>query len=108
MPKYGPVHYSEHRRSDSPFVVIPRGSAAPAPPGSTLLWIIVSVKFAQWTRDGALRHPSFDGVCEGMAPKSVVVEKSWPPDGIEMISDRIRAWAESVVRWHRDTFRNSG
>jgi hypothetical protein len=28
-----------------------------------------------WTRNGILRHPSFDDVCEGVAPESVVMEQ---------------------------------
>ena len=30
--------------------------------------MVVAVKFTTWTRDGVPRHPSFDGVCEGLAP----------------------------------------
>ena len=59
--------------SDSPVVTVPREFSRGA------IWadprLVVAVKFTTWTRDGILRHPSFDGICEGMAPESVVLEK---------------------------------
>jgi len=57
-------------RSESPFVAVPRDYRAGA------VWVeprlVVAVKFTTWTRD---RHPSFDGLCEGIEPKSVAIER---------------------------------
>jgi ATP-dependent DNA ligase len=66
-------------REASPFVSVPREFARGA------VWVeprlVVAVKFVNWTRNGVLRHPSFDGICEGTAPESVVVERAVPvPD----------------------------
>jgi bifunctional non-homologous end joining protein LigD len=61
------------KRSDSPFVAVPREFARGA------VWVeprlVVAVKFVNWTRDHVLRHPSFDGICEGTEPVSVVIER---------------------------------
>jgi bifunctional non-homologous end joining protein LigD len=62
------------QRSSSPFVSVAREFSKGA------IWaeprLVVAVKFVNWTRDGVVRHPSFDGICQGTAPESVVVE--WP------------------------------
>src|SRR6266481_4183442 len=64
------------QQSGSPFASVPREYSR----GAT--WVeprmVVAVKFTSWTRDGVLRHPSFDGICEGTAPKSVVIERPLP------------------------------
>jgi bifunctional non-homologous end joining protein LigD len=68
-------------RMASPFVSVPKEYARGA------VWVeprlVVAVKFVNWTRDGVLRHPSFDGICEGTAPESVVVEQPVPVQNAE-------------------------
>ena len=61
------------QRRDSPFVSVPREFSRGATWAEPRL--VVAVKFTTWTRDGILRHPSFDGICEGTAPESVVIER---------------------------------
>ncbi|WP_437291359.1 DNA ligase D [Sorangium sp. So ce406] len=41
--------------------------------------LIAEVHFAAWTRDGRLRHPSFEGLREDRTPESVTVEREQPP-----------------------------
>ncbi|XXT24697.1 DNA ligase D [Sorangium sp. So ce429] len=41
--------------------------------------LIAEVHFSAWTRDGRLRHPSFEGLREDRTPESVTVEREQPP-----------------------------
>jgi bifunctional non-homologous end joining protein LigD len=60
-------------RPECPFVAVPKEYREGA------IWVepqlVVAIKFTEWTRDGVLRHPSFDGVCEGVELKSVVLKR---------------------------------
>jgi bifunctional non-homologous end joining protein LigD len=38
------------------------------------------VRFTEWTEDGTLRHPSFEGLREDEAPMKVVRETEKPLD----------------------------
>jgi bifunctional non-homologous end joining protein LigD len=40
--------------------------------------LVAEVEFTQWTEDGRLRHPSFQGLREDKAPEDVVVERAEP------------------------------
>ncbi|WP_437820118.1 DNA ligase D [Sorangium sp. So ce1078] len=61
--------------------------AKPAFPGAPRMrgvhWVeprlIAEVHFSAWTRDGRLRHPSFEGLREDRTPESVTVEREQPP-----------------------------
>jgi bifunctional non-homologous end joining protein LigD len=45
-----------------------------------VIWVkpqlVVEVEFTSWMTDGILRHPSFEGVREEKAPRSVMMENS--------------------------------
>ncbi|WP_437941983.1 DNA ligase D [Sorangium sp. So ce341] len=41
--------------------------------------LLAEVQFSAWTRDGRLRHPSFEGLREDRTPESVTVEREQPP-----------------------------
>ncbi|WP_437682649.1 DNA ligase D [Sorangium sp. So ce131] len=43
--------------------------------------LVAEVHFSAWTRDGRLRHPSFEGLREDRTPESVGVEREQPPPG---------------------------
>ncbi|AUX42837.1 DNA ligase D [Sorangium cellulosum] len=43
--------------------------------------LIAEVHFSAWTRDGRLRHPSFEGLREDRTPESVGIERELPPPG---------------------------
>lgn len=76
--------------------------------------LVVQVAFAEWTRDGGLRHPSFRGLREDKTPAEVEVEGSvpfavhgvtithpekllWPGDGIT--KQRLVEHYEGVASW---------
>lgn len=61
-------------RNDSPFAVLPMD------PGlREARWtepkMIAEVAFMEWTSDGSIRHPSFQGLREDKNPKEVVREQ---------------------------------
>jgi bifunctional non-homologous end joining protein LigD len=56
-------------REDSPFVAVPIADAKDAKWAEPKL--VVEVEFRTWTRDGRVRHPSFKGMREDQAAKSV-------------------------------------
>jgi bifunctional non-homologous end joining protein LigD len=65
-------------RETSPFAVIPKD------PGlRKVYWtepkLIAEVSFMEWTSDGSIRHPSFQGLREDKSPKEVVREVSSNP-----------------------------
>jgi bifunctional non-homologous end joining protein LigD len=67
-------------RRSPPFANPPRGAAARG-----AHWVepklVAEVAFAQWTRDGNLRHPTFQGLREDKDPREVVREvPANPPD----------------------------
>ena len=62
-------------RATSPLVVVPKD------PGlRETRWtepkLIAEVAFTEWTSDGSIRHPSFQGLREDKSPKEVVREVS--------------------------------
>jgi bifunctional non-homologous end joining protein LigD len=62
------------RRKDSPFVdEVPRQYAKDA------VWVeprlVAEVEYTEWTKDGRLRHPSYKGLREDIAPKEVTREQ---------------------------------
>jgi bifunctional non-homologous end joining protein LigD len=65
---------SKRSRAGSPFVDVPRAEARGA------MWteprMVVEVEFTEWTRDGYVRHPSFQGVREDKPAREVRREKS--------------------------------
>jgi ATP dependent DNA ligase C terminal region len=54
-------------RDDSPFVDVPRAD------GCDAYWpvLVAEVEFTEWSRDGRLRHPSFQGIREDKSPGEV-------------------------------------
>ena len=61
----------------------PFSSNGPRPPARGAHWVkptlVGEVTFTEWTRDGLLRHPSFQGVREDKPASKVVRERSRPP-----------------------------
>ncbi|HUP42148.1 MAG TPA: non-homologous end-joining DNA ligase, partial [Thermoanaerobaculia bacterium] len=61
-------------RPKPPFVDPPRGARARG-----VHWVepelVAEIEFTEWTRDGVLRHPSFQGLREDKAPAEVVRER---------------------------------
>lgn len=61
------------RRDSSPF-----GTPVPREHARTAIWVepelVVDVEFAEWTRDGRLRHPSYQGLRDDLDPADVVRE----------------------------------
>jgi bifunctional non-homologous end joining protein LigD len=53
-----------------------------APPMRDAVWVrpelVCQVRFTEWTRDGVLRHPAFEGLREDKNPREVVRETSSP------------------------------
>jgi bifunctional non-homologous end joining protein LigD len=61
-------------RDASPFVDVPRADAREAH------WVepalVAEVEFTEWSRDGRLRHPSFQGLREGKPAREVRPERT--------------------------------
>jgi bifunctional non-homologous end joining protein LigD len=61
----------------------PFASDGPRPPGRGAHWVkpelVGEVAFTEWTRDGLLRHPAFEGLREDKPAAQVVREKSRAP-----------------------------
>ncbi|MFR3092642.1 MAG: DNA ligase, partial [Eggerthella lenta] len=57
-------------RPDAPFADAPKPRS-----GERVVWldpqVIVQVKFAEWTEDGLLRHPSYQGIRTDKDPRDV-------------------------------------
>jgi bifunctional non-homologous end joining protein LigD len=68
---------SERRTDHPPFVDPPRGAAARG-----VHWVhpdlVAEVEYTEWTREGALRHPSFKGLREDKSPAEVGRERELP------------------------------
>jgi bifunctional non-homologous end joining protein LigD len=73
-------------RPDPPFSDPPRGA-----PVRGVTWVeptlVGEVRFAEWTRDGRLRHPSFQGLREDKPAASVVRERADEPPRRERDGD---------------------
>jgi bifunctional non-homologous end joining protein LigD len=59
-------------RDESPFVAVPRPDAKDAKWADPTL--VAEVQFTTWTRDGRVRHPSFEGLREDKPAKAVTRE----------------------------------
>ncbi|HEX4113018.1 MAG TPA: DNA ligase D, partial [Stellaceae bacterium] len=68
---------TEMKTAKMPFAAVPRAEARAA------IWVrpdlIGEVEFSNWTGDGVLRHPSFQGLREDKDPKSITREQAVPP-----------------------------
>ncbi len=53
--------------------------------------LVCEVRFSEWTRDGALRHPTFEGLREDKRPEDVVREKEAPVANVERTAPRVAA-----------------
>ena len=62
-------------RATSPLATIPRGEPALKQAHWTKPRMIAEVTFTEWTSDGSIRHPSFQGLREDKSPKEVIREK---------------------------------
>ena len=61
-------------RATSPLATIPRGEPALKQAQWTEPRMIAEITFTEWTSDGSIRHPSFQGLREDKSPKEVVRE----------------------------------
>src|SRR5579862_4905713 len=56
----------------------------PDPPHAKATWLkpklVCEVSFAEMTRDGVMRHPSFEGMREDKNAKSIIMEKTIPAE----------------------------
>ena len=68
------AHLSKRSRDRSPFVDVPRAEARHA--SWTEPRMVVEVEFTEWTRDGYVRHPSFQGVREDKLAREVRRERA--------------------------------
>jgi len=68
-------------RSDSPFAVAPK---LPKVRKADIVWVepelVCEVEFAEWTHDGRLRAPSYQGLREDKAPEEVRREEPLPSE----------------------------
>jgi bifunctional non-homologous end joining protein LigD len=53
--------------------------------------LVAEVEFTEWTSDGRLRHPSFQGLREDKPPEDVMREKPKPTKALESASRKTRA-----------------
>ncbi|MBX3227864.1 MAG: DNA ligase D [Labilithrix sp.] len=64
-------------------MVVKEPPVANAPRTRAVTWVapklVAEVRFSEWTSDGALRHPAFEGLREDKSPKEVVLEVAKPP-----------------------------
>jgi bifunctional non-homologous end joining protein LigD len=67
-------------RRDRPAIVHPERAAAEG-----VHWVepelAAEVEFTEWTKDGLLRHPSFQGLREDKSGRDVAIETAKPPPG---------------------------
>jgi bifunctional non-homologous end joining protein LigD len=62
-------------RATSPLATIPRGEPALKQAHWMEPRLIAEVTFTEWTSDGSIRHPSFQGLRQDKKPKEVVREE---------------------------------
>jgi bifunctional non-homologous end joining protein LigD len=104
------------RVDESPLAVVPK---MPRVRKTDVVWVrpqlVAEVRFAEWTHDGHLRAPSFQGLREDKAPREVHPESTrvklsnldkvfWPDEGITKgdLIDYYRAVAPVLVPHLRD------
>jgi bifunctional non-homologous end joining protein LigD len=86
MTKFKKLHLKK-----SPFSTVPNVNEPsrfrPNPPHADVFWLkptlVCEVTFAEITKDGVLRHPSFQGLREDKAPKDVHAERAASTETIE-------------------------
>ena len=74
----------------SPFSTVPNVNEPsrfrPNPPHAEVFWLkpdlVCEVSFAEFTADGVLRHPSFEGLREDKSPKDVHAEHPKPTESV--------------------------
>ncbi|GMU04658.1 DNA ligase D [Corallococcus caeni] len=102
--KVGTGYTSEDRRElrwllDATRVKKP--SAVDAPTNTDTVWVkpkyVAQVNFTEWTKDGRLRHPVFQGLRIDKAPKEVVREHPAPIEGAARRGSR-RVPAQTAAR----------
>ncbi|HEY8022411.1 MAG TPA: DNA ligase D, partial [Thermoanaerobaculia bacterium] len=57
--------------------------------------LVAEVSFAEWTKDGVLRHPSFQGLREDKDPKEIVRER---PQPVAAVSDASAATSKPAAK----------
>jgi bifunctional non-homologous end joining protein LigD len=86
-------------RREPPFSNPPRGAEARG-----VHWVepklVAEVAFAEWTRDGHLRHPTFKGLREDKDPREVVREVPEAPEAAGAAADPEPARESSKGRGH--------
>jgi bifunctional non-homologous end joining protein LigD len=60
--------------------------------------LVAEIEFTQWTDDGRLRHPSFQGLREDKDPNDVVVERPEPTDRAETEAEEETRETAKTVR----------
>ena len=83
----------------SPFKEIPDVNKPsrfrPNPPHAKATWLkpklVCEVSFAEMTRDGVMRHPSFEGMREDKNAKNIIMEKTTPTEKAIAKSSKIKS-----------------
>jgi len=89
---------------DSPFVNEPDVNQPsrfrPNPPKAVAVWLkpelICEVSYREMTRDGVMRHPSFEGLREDKKPEEVVLEKE--ADTTKIIQEKPNVKREKIIK----------
>src|SRR5262249_25644540 len=87
----------ERRTRNSPFVSLPSGARR----GAHFIRpdLVAHVNFSEWTPDGKLRHPSFQGLREDKPAREVVREK---PKPLASVSDKGTAAPKRSAKTSKD------
>jgi bifunctional non-homologous end joining protein LigD len=83
---------------DCPFKIVPEYNKPsrfrPNPPKATVTWVkpklIAEISYAEQTSDGAIRHPSFEGLREDKSAKEVTREKEKSTEAIVQNESKIK------------------
>ena len=83
---------------DCPFKIVPEYNKPsrfrPNPPKATVTWVkpklIAEISYAEQTSDGAIRHPSFEGLREDKSAKEVTREKQKSTEAIVQSESKIK------------------
>ncbi|OJX49768.1 MAG: DNA ligase D [Flavobacterium sp. 38-13] len=85
MAQFGPLVTEKVPFSSEPDVNKP-SRFRPSPPHATATWLepklVAEVSYAEITRDGVMRHPSFEGMRNDKSAKTVVLEKESSTEAI--------------------------